>query len=124
MKKIILRNAAKVLSQLLLYISLLIVGLAGCKPDKGKPAIGKEEMASFLAEYYELQATIACFGTLEQEKREDYYHEILNRHHITEAEFDSSFVWYTRNMEELDIVYQLTYDKLSAKKDSLQRMLK
>jgi hypothetical protein len=40
----------------------------------------------------------------------------------TEAEFDSSMVWYSQNMDVLEAVYNRANEKLKHKRDSLERL--
>ena len=39
-------------------------------------------------------------------QKEAYKNYVFEKHHITEAEFDSSMVWYTRHTEELASLYK------------------
>ena len=42
----------------------------------------------------------------ERYKRESYKNYVFKKHGVTEAEFDSSMVWYTRNTKELTDIYK------------------
>ena len=42
----------------------------------------------------------------ENYKKDAYYKYVFEKHHVTEEEFDSSMVWYTRNSDQLATIYK------------------
>lgn len=42
----------------------------------------------------------------ENYKKDAYFKYVFQKHHVTEEEFDSSMVWYTRNSDQLATIYQ------------------
>lgn len=106
----------------LLLLTLLPL-LTNCHYDKGNPIIPQKEMSQILAEYYLMQSTMTQFELPNNERRFFYYSQILDKYGFTEADFDSSVVWYTKNMDIFEQVYKNANSILEAKKDSLNRLL-
>ncbi len=107
----------------LLLLPLLLGALTGCHPAKGHPAIKEKEMAVIIADYHQIQSTLSQFPVPETERRTYYYAQILEKYGYTEAEFDSSLAWYTRNMDVMEKVYDEAYMILQARKDSLTQLM-
>ena len=106
------------------YILLLLTLICfSCQEDKGRPIIKEDIMAEIFADYYIKQATISQFETKDTEVRFLYYAESLDRFGFNEADFDSSMVWYTKNLDVLSKVYEQTLAILTLKKDSLNTLL-
>lgn len=91
------------------------VSLASCKPDKGKPPIGKHEMAMLLADVHIAQSLLSNQTTVAADKLEKdrYYKSVLDKHNVTEAVFDSAVAWYSRNTGEYKQVYLELIDTLN-----------
>ena len=55
--------------------------------------------------------------------KQAYKNYLFKKHNITEAQFDSSMVWYTRNAYELSKIYQNLDKRLNREKTKLHTML-
>lgn len=82
------------------------LSLASCKKKMPSEVIKPAEMESILYDYHLAQALGSEYNGEERYKRELLIQYVFEKHHVTEAEFDSSMVWYTRNMEELGNIYK------------------
>ena len=85
---------------------LLLLGLAGCGKEIPSDIIQPSEMESLLYDYH-LATTMGNdlpYG--ETYKKEAYLDYVFDKHHVTEAEFDSSMVWYTRHTYHLVTIYE------------------
>lgn len=56
-------------------------------------------------------------------QKEAYKNYVFEKHHITEAEFDSSMVWYTRHTEELASLYKKLGERFRSEKKHMQELL-
>ena len=85
---------------------LLLLGLAGCGKEIPSDIIQPSEMESLLYDYH-LATTMGNdlpYG--ETYKKEAYLDYVFDKHHVTEAEFDSSMVWYTRHTYHMVTIYE------------------
>lgn len=82
--------------------------MAGCKPGVPREVIQPDEMEDILFDYYLSQALAAHVA---QDKRATfeknaYYHAVLKKHGVTEAQFDSSLVYYYTHAEDFNDIYK------------------
>lgn len=99
-----------------LYIFLfvnLILSFVSCN-GHGSAPISKDDMISLLVDVHIAESTMrrqqAIPITLIEKNR--YYKSVLDKHGVTEAEFDSAVSWYGRNTEEFQEVYKAVEDTL------------
>ncbi|MBO7637207.1 MAG: DUF4296 domain-containing protein [Paludibacteraceae bacterium] len=106
-----------------LLLFLLLPLLSSCHYDKGRPIIPEKDMAQILSEYYLMQSTMSQFELPTNETRFLYYTQLLEKYGYSEADFDSSLLWYTKNRDVFEKVYIQATSILEAKKDSLNALL-
>ena len=89
-----------------LYIVLLVVAVlsTGCRP-KGIMHSGK--MREVLVDLHKTDALLQMAGQqyIPIEEKNLYYAQVLEKHGITQAQFDSSIVWYTAHPQLFDKIY-------------------
>ncbi len=99
-------------SPLLSFISAIIL-LAGCKPSVPSRYIQPGKMEDILYDYHIAEAMATDY-----ENRNDtlltrvYKLAVLKKHGCTEAEFDSSMVYYMRHTERLHKIYETLATRL------------
>jgi hypothetical protein len=83
----------------------------------GRPSgvLNQNDMANVLTDLHKLDGSLAAKGFLygDPTVRNTYYIAILKKHGITQAQFDSSLVWYTKNPRKFDNVYIKVIDNLT-----------
>lgn len=84
----------------------LILCLASCKKDIPKDIIQPTAMESLLYDYHLAKAMAEELPYEERYKQPLYTNYVLKKHAITQAEFDSSMVWYARHTDELTKIYE------------------
>ena len=98
---------------------ILLLGLASCRPETEKPPadlLGKEEMVSALIRIHLLESDLE-FKHLPQDsadaifKREEK--KLLQKLKIDEKRFRSSYDFYLKHPEYLDVIYATVVDSLS-----------
>lgn len=115
----------------LCLISFALSFLGACQHDKPK-ILPKKEMAQVLADVYLTEAMLTQLDSktkrewskgLKNEYFQDIsYHWILDKHHITEDDFYASVAHYSRHVNTMIDVLDMTADKLNAmKQDVLER---
>lgn len=75
------------------------------------------EMEAVLYDYHIAQAIGNEYNGEERYKKELLIQYVFQKHNTTEAQFDSSLVWYTRNTEELNKIYERVGEKLKKLND-------
>ena len=103
------------LKVILLSVSLALVA---CSPDSSRPIIPEDTMAQILIEQYLVQSAAVQRPVEKPDKVNFYYAHILEKYHYTEAESDSSVVWYTSHMDVNEKVYQKVMKRLQEMEDS------
>ena len=96
----------------------LAVLLSGCRP---KGILHSWEMRSLLVDLHKTDALLQVHGVLNynnQEERKLYYAQVLEQHGITQAEFDSSLVWYTAHPALFDKIYPKVLKQLAAEEEA------
>ena len=89
-----------------LTMVLLVGGMFACGKKVPSDVIQPKAMENLLYDYH-LATTLGNNLTgSETQKRKSYYDYVFQKHRVTEAEFDSSMVWYSRHTEELSLIYE------------------
>lgn len=101
------------------YLFVLFLLLSACSPDPSRPIIPRNDMVNILRDQYLMQAAVSLCGLKGDERSSFYYNQILEKYHYTEAEFDSSVVWYSSHLEEYMIVYDSLLTIFKTMEDSL-----
>ncbi len=94
-----------------LFILSILLLIAGCKPTIPSKYLSKGEMENLLYDYHIAQA-MADQSSNPGMNAEIYRTAVLKKHHVTEAEFDSSLVYYTRHTELLHGIYENLTERL------------
>lgn len=104
---------------LLIGCSLLIA----CGRHIPKDVILPDKMEEILYDYH---LSISMSDNIPYEdnyKKKSYQNFVFQKHGITEAEFDSSMVWYTRNTELLADIYTNLSQRFSKQRDYIENFL-
>ncbi|MCQ2342838.1 MAG: DUF4296 domain-containing protein [Paludibacteraceae bacterium] len=86
---------------LLLLVSLVVTA---CRP---RNVLSARQMEDIFVDLHTMDALIQEAGMNygHDEEIKGYYQQVLERHGITQAQFDSSLVWYTANPTVFDKIY-------------------
>ncbi len=103
-----------------MVVLLLIAILAACSP-RPKGVLSASKMEEVLYDIHRAEGILYVKGYEygHYEKNAKYYQGVLLQHGITQAEFDSSLVWYTDNPKRFDKIYPKVIDRLTKEKDAL-----
>lgn len=92
------------------YLRLLLCGtvftVVSCGKQIPDDIIQPSAMEELLYDYHLALTMGNDLSYSERYKRESYKNYVFKKHGVTEAEFDSSMVWYTRNTKELTDIYK------------------
>lgn len=89
----------------LLLLGLVFIGVS-CGKHIPDDIIQPSDMEELLYDYHLALTMGNDLSYSDRYKRESYKNYVFNKHGVTEAEFDSSMVWYTRNSKELTDIYK------------------
>ena len=101
----------------------LIAGLAlmtSCGKQIPSDIIQPKEMEKVLYDYHLSLSMAQSSKNVEKEAQRNY---VFQKHNISEAEFDSSMVWYTRESKELMTIYENLNKRFRREYSHIERLL-
>lgn len=99
---------------LLIVIGLLVL-LAGCKPGTPDEYIQPDDMEDILVDYHMARAMAEHMdGSYEERNYQQalYTEAVMQKHGVTQAEFDSSLVYYYRRADRFAKMYEHVAERL------------
>lgn len=98
-----------------LMLTGLVCGWVACKPAIPSGVMDRDDMEDLLYDYQiALELANQRGGDVEA-----YTRQVFEKHYVTEEEFDSSLVWYTRHAYELRDVYNNIEERLRTESGTL-----
>ena len=95
-----------------LFILVMLMVVA-CKPSVPSEIIQPDDMEEILYDYHVAQAMARVDnGSQTDYDRTMYFMAVLNKHNVTEAEFDSSLVYYYSHVDRFKDIYSRVSDRL------------
>lgn len=90
---------------------MLFMAIVGCRP---RGILSSNEMRDVLYDLHRADGVIQVAGYNYSHDQElaGYYKNILDKHGITQADFDSSLTWYTNNPQIFNKVYPKVIERL------------
>lgn len=95
------------------FFLLTIMALSACKPGIPRGVLSRGKMEDVLFDYHIAQA-MADQGDSAEVRRYAYVLSVFRKHGITEAEFDSSMLWYCAHSYELRDIYARLGERMEA----------
>ena len=80
--------------------------LAACKPGRPSGILSESKMEKVLVDYHLAQGMAEASEGNKDVIRYKYIQAVFRKHKITEATFDSSMIYYSRNAEKLALIYK------------------
>ena len=108
--------------KLLIFIGLVV--LMGSCTIRPKGVLSKRKMQKVLYELHRTEGTIqaAGYGYNHDHETSMYYQNTLAKCGVTQAQFDSSLVWYTDHPLLFNRVYPKVLDRLKAEQEYYQQL--
>jgi hypothetical protein len=97
--------------------------LTACGKRMPKDVIPTDEMESILYDYHLTTAMQTAMLQVDNVKREAMRRYIFSKHGVTEEQFDSSMVWYTRHPEELTRIYTRIQERFQTESKHVSNLL-
>ena len=105
----------------IVLIGLLVftLCLTSCRP---KGILSSREMRKVLIDLHKTDALLQVSGYNRgyDEQKNYYYAIVLDKHGVTQAEFDSSLVWYTAHPQLFDKIYPKVIKEIQAEREAFE----
>ena len=97
-------------------IACILLAVIGCRP---RGVLSNREMRDVLYDLHRADGALQVAGYHYSHDQElaAYYKNVLDKHGITQAQFDSSLVWYTDNPQIFNKIYPKVMERLEADYD-------
>lgn len=104
------------------FVLCALIAMTACRP---KGVLSSSAMKEVLEDLHKTEAMLQTAGLKpsDQEIKSIYYAQVLERHAVTQAEFDSSLVWYTAHPQLFDKIYPKVIADLQAEEKELNDRL-
>lgn len=117
--KLMTKTFGKILINGLIFVCLFISCKKGIPGDVIQPA----KMESLLYDYHMAKAMANELPYGEKYKQPLYIEYVLKKHDITQAQLDSSMVWYTRHTEELSKIYENINKRYKKEQNNINHLI-
>lgn len=112
-----MKTRARTIEKVLL--PLFIILLLSCKPTLPSGIINEEKMADLLVDFHLAQGMAEARGNDIDVLRYKYIQAVFQKHHITEAQFDSSMVYWSGRAEEFSHIYDNVVTRIQAQAERM-----
>lgn len=115
----------RVKRKLVLWINLLLLPgiVAGCKVKRPDTVFSDEKMEQVLYDYHIAKSMGNELPGNESYKKALYLESVFHKYGITEAEFDSSMMWFSHNPEVLSKIYENINKKMKDERASINHLI-
>ncbi len=99
----------------------MCVAMMGCRP---RGVLSNREMRDVLYDLHRADGAIqvAGYNYSHDQELSGYYKNVLDKHGITQAEFDSSLVWFTDNPQIFNKIYPKVIARLELDMDAEEKI--
>lgn len=104
-------------------VCMFALAIAGCKVKRPDDVIPESKMENLLYDYHLAKAMGDNLPYNENYKKTLYIDAVFNKYGTTQAVFDSSMVWYTRNTEILSKIYEKLNKRMKAQQDEINHLI-
>lgn len=105
------------------FIILVACSVVSCKVKRPETVMSDDKMEAVLYDYHIAKAMGEQVPYNESYKRILYVEHVYKKHGITEAQFDSSMVWFARNPEVLRDIYERVNKRLKEEKEQIDNLI-
>lgn len=104
-------------------IAILLILVVGCQVKRPDDLISESKLEKLLYDYHLAKAMGETLPYDQKYKQAVYLDAVFKKYGTTEAEFDSSMVWYARNTEVLAKVYERLNKRMKAQQDGINHLV-
>lgn len=106
-----------------LFVVLMACSLTSCKVKRPDTVLSDDKMEAVLYDYHIAKAMGEQVPYNESYKRILYVESVYKKHGITEAQFDTSMVWFARHPEALRDIYEKVNQRLKTEKEKIDDLI-
>ena len=106
-----------------LYMVIALGVLSACGKKIPDDIIQPDAMQDLLYDYHLASTMSSSLPYTESYQKDAYFDYVFQKHHVTEAEFDSSMIWYTRHAEELATIYRNLQERLEREEKQMKEQV-
>ena len=116
------KTKRKLKNKQLIFIALVAL-LCGCT-IRPNGVLSKRKLQNVLYDLHKTEGALQEIGYTYAHDYESsvYFQSVLNKHGVTQAQFDSSLVWYTDHPLLFNRVYPQVLDRLKAEQEKYQQL--
>lgn len=106
----------------LIFLFVAIAVLASCRP---RHVLSPKQMEDIFVDLHMADGVLSESGYNygHDEALKAYYNVVLAEHGTTQAQFDSSLVWYTRHPNQFDKIYPKVVERLTVRLQQQDELL-
>ncbi len=101
------------------FFLLLTLFLISCSPSRPRGILSEEKMEDVLVDFHLAQGMSETQNEVPELARYKYIQAVFKKHRITEAEFDSSLVYYSGKAEDFTRIYENVVQRVQASAERL-----
>ena len=98
---------------------LFSIILLACAPSRPGGILDEDEMTDVLVDFHLAQGMAEAQSDNSDITRYKYIQAVFKKHHITEAEFDSSMIYYTGRAEKFTFIYDNVVNRVRAQAERM-----
>ncbi len=106
-----------------LCAAMLMLAMGACKVERPDTVLTDEQMEDILYDYHIARAMGEEIPHNDSYKRVLYVDAVFRKHGITEAQFDTSMVWFARNPTVIADIYERVNKRLRAQRDRYNNLI-
>ena len=104
-------------------IALSVLCLSACQVKRPDTVLPDATMENVLYDYHIAKAMGEDIPYNDSYKKVLYVESVFKKYGITQAQFDSSMVWFARNPDALTKVYEKVNQRLKARRDGINHLI-
>lgn len=110
---------SRLLQHIIFFSLIALLALSSCTL-RPKNVLSRNKMVDVLYDLHKTDGVVhvQAVSYVQDEELKKYYEATLLKHGITQAQFDSSLVWYTDNPKRFNKIYPLVIARIQADLDS------
>ena len=105
------------------FLFCILMLVSACSMKRPRTVLSNQKMSEVLYDYHLTKAIISNRNVTNEEERQAYMNDLFRKHGITEAEFDSSLVWFSGNPDELVKLYEQITQRMGRENILLSRRI-
>ena len=101
------------------YLILLTSLLVACSPSRPRGILSESKMTDILVDFHLAQGMAEAQGENSEVTRYKFIQAVFKKHHVTEAQFDSSMVYWSGRSEDFIDIYENVVNRVQAQAERM-----